>query len=249
MSAFVQTDNTPVLVRGALRPRPTALVMGALALVLASFYAVAIVATEGQPMLLVPIVGAVVGLLVITRPVTGVYLLFGAALLFEQADVPGIAPLTDQSHVWQRLDAYSSIPLPLSIADLLIVLTLATLLVHRVIGRHAPLRLGPFGWAVIGYGAVFVVGMAFGIARGGPWNLNASLAEARAPLHMCLLYVLTANLFRSRTQMTVLVWLLTALVGVKALQAIWGYAEGLSQAYALEAVTVHEDVVFFDLAI
>jgi len=52
-----------------------------------------------------------------------------------------------------------------------------------------------------------------------------------------------------RKQLTVLLWMFALLVGVKALQGILNYQESLDLSYALEAVTGHEDVVFFDLAI
>ena len=233
----------------ASRARRGSIVVGIVMIALAAFYATAIVLTEGQVSLLAPLVVALVGLAVLTRPVSAVYLLFGAALLFEQADVPGVAPLTDQSHIWQRLDAFSSVPLPLSIADLLMLVAVVTLVAYRLAGRREALRLGPFGWAVAAYGAVFAVGLTIGVARGSTFNIGAALAEIRAPVHMCLMYFLAANLIKDRTQLVVLVWELVVLAGVKAVQAIWAYVDGLSLSYALEAVTGHEDVVFFDLAI
>ena len=249
MSAAVRLATIPPSDTYAKRARRASLVLGTLCIAIAVVYAALIVLTEGQPVLLAPLLVALVGLAVITRPIVGVYLLFGAALLFEQTDVPGVAPLTDQSHIWQRLDFFTGIPVPLSIADLLMVLTVTALVTHRVTHRQGALRLGPFGWAVAAYGAVFAVGTVIGIARGSTWNLGATVAEVRAPLHMCVMYFLAANLIRDRVQLNVLVWELVALAGVKALQAIWAYIDGLSLPYALEAVTGHEDVVFFDLTL
>ncbi|MGH2492390.1 MAG: hypothetical protein ACRDF9_12860 [Candidatus Limnocylindria bacterium] len=233
----------------ASRVRRTTVILTGLGITLAFAYAAAIALKRGDPLLLAPLAVALVGLAVLARPTAGVYLLFGIALLFEQTDVPGVAPLTDQSHVFQRMDMYSSIPIPLSVADLLMVLTLASLGVRWIAGRHAPLRLGPFGWAVAAYGSVFVFGALIGIARGSAWSASAAIVELRGPLYLCLMYVLATNLILQRAQFAILTWVFVILVGLKAIQAIWAYQEGLSLPYALDAATGHEDVVFFNLAL
>jgi len=120
---------------------------------------------------------------------------------------------------------------------------------QRVAAKRDAFSWGPFGKAVALYGAVFVLGTAIGVARGGAWNWNVSVAEVRGPFQMCATYFLAVNLIQGRRQLAILMWVFVALVAVKALQAIWGYAEGQSLSYALEAVTGHEDVVFFDLGL
>src|SRR5205814_4493964 len=60
---------------------------------------------------------------------------------------------------------------------------------------------------------------------------------------------LTANLIRDRQQVSVLVWELVVVVGVKGLQGILNYQEAAAAQADLSAVTGHEDVVFFDLTI
>ena len=94
-----------------------------------------------------------------------------------------------------------------------------------------------------------VIGTSIGFARGGEWDAIATLAEARGPVYLCLLYLLTANLVRDRVQLLVVLWEVVLLVGMKALQAIGNYAQTLNGPERLEAVTGHEDVIFFDIAI
>ena len=232
----------------AVRAARVPIVIGGLALVLALAYTAAIVKTDGQMLLLVPLVAALVGLAILAHPDVGVYLLFAVAILFEQWAIPGLEPITAQTRVFQNISTYTPIPLRLSLADLLMVLTLTSWAARRLVGRHQPFRMGPLGWAVAAYGGVFVLGTVIGVARGG-WNTDAALAEARAPFQMCLLYFLTANLIRDRQQVMVLVWELVVLVGVKGLQGILNYQEAAAAQADLSAVTGHEDVVFFDLTI
>src|SRR5207237_56943 len=60
---------------------------------------------------------------------------------------------------------------------------------------------------------------------------------------------LATNLIRDRAQLFVLLAEFVGLVGVKALQGISNYLGAQSLGLSLEAVTSHEDVVFFDVAI
>jgi hypothetical protein len=232
----------------ATRARRGSIIVGAIVVTLAVAYAAAIVATGGDSLLLAPLAAVIVGIAVVSHPTVGVYLLFGAALLLEQAfPVAEIHPIT-QTRFFENLSSYTPLPLRLSLLDLLILLTVAGWAVRRATGSQAAFRIGPFGWAVAGYASVFVAGAVMGASRGG-WNLDAALNEMRGPAHMVALYFLGVNLVRDRTQVTFLVWEFVVLVGVKALQGLLSYVESLSLPYAVESVTNHEDVVFFNVAI
>jgi hypothetical protein len=237
------------LVRYPPGTRRTSLALGAVALALAAAYAVAIVRSGGDTLLLAPLIFAIVVLAVFAHPTIGVYVLFGGALLFEQFAVAGLTPITQYARFFQNLSAYTPIPLRFSLADLLVLLTFASLLAQRVRVEHQPLRMGAFGWAVLAYVAVFVLGTAFGVVRGGSWNADVALNEMRAPFQLCFAYFLAANLIRDRRQLRVFMWLFVLIVGIKALQGIVNYLEARGLSYWIEAVTNHEDVVFFGVAI
>jgi hypothetical protein len=209
-------------------------------------YAAGLLATGGDPILLAPLAGALVVAAVLVRPVAGLYMVFAAVLLFEQFDVPGISPLTSQTHFYQNISAFTPIPLRLSACDLLIALTLASAAVRHLI-LHDSTRRGPFAAAVTLYAGAFGIGTVIGIVRGGAWDASAMLAELRGPLYVALLYFLTVDLIRERAQLRVLLWSFVALVATKALQGIANYVT--TSGVALEAVTAHEDVIFFNAAI
>ena len=232
-----------------VRARRDAVLLGGAALAIASAYAAAIVLTGGDPRLLVPPAAILMVLAVCVHPVVGLYLVFGAALLFEQFPIPGLTPLTSQAPIYQNLSQFTPIPLRLSLLDLLILLTYASWFARRLAGERLGARMGPFGWPVLLYLSVFAVGMVIGAARGGAWDPVVALNEIREPAHVCLMYFLAANLVRDRTQLTAVLAVFMALVGVKALQGVGNYGESLKLAYDLDAVTSHEDVVFFDVAI
>jgi hypothetical protein len=239
-------NGRPADARAPRAPR----LLGGLVVVVAGAYAATLVATEGEPLLLVPLVGALVGVAVFLRPVLGLYLLFGAGILFEQFEITGLSPLTARTHFFESVARFSQVPLPLSASDLLVLMTLMSWAIRRLVGENAPLRAGPFGWAVGAYGLAFAFGTAIGISRGGAWDVSATIAELRGPIYACLLYFLTANLVHERGQIRVLLWEFVILVGVKAFEGIANYAEvRINGPYWVDAVTAHEDVVFFDVAI
>ena len=232
-----------------LRHLSASSVLTGLALALAAAYAIAIVRSGGDPLLLVPLIGALVVLGVLAHPVVGLYVLFGSALLFEQFLVPGLSPITQYSRIFQNLSVYTPIPLRFSMVDLLILLTAVGLAAQRLRERPEPLRMGALGWAILAYFSVFLLGIVIGAARGGAWKPDVALNELRAPVHLCVSYFLAANLLRERRQLQVFMWLFVVVVGIKALQAILNYLEARTLPYWLDAVSSHEDVVFWAPAV
>src|SRR5687768_18057571 len=124
------------MVLAAARHPSSASILGAAALALAAAYAVAIVRSGGDILLLFPLIGALVVLGVLAHPAVGLYVLFGSALLFEQFLVPGLSPVTQYSRIFQNLSVYTPIPLRFSLVDLLILLTGVGLAVRRLRAQH-----------------------------------------------------------------------------------------------------------------
>jgi hypothetical protein len=228
--------------RGA-RTKEMALLVGAILASLA--YAASIILSEGEPALVALPIMLFVGGALVARPVFGVYLLFGAGILLEQWPIAGLDPLTARSHIFENISNYTALPLRLSVGDLLVVAALLSWLARLAVRACPSARRGPLDIAVAAYGAVFLFGVGIGVGRGGAWDLGAALAELRGPLYLVGLYVLCSQLIRTRRQVVLLVTEIVALVAVKAIQGVGNYIQMSTSPQWLDAVTGHEDVVFF----
>jgi len=232
--------------RAARTRDATFLVVAALASVA---YAAAIILSDGEPALVALPLALFIGGALMARPVLGVYFLLGAGVLLEQWPIAGLDPLTARSHIFENISNYTALPFRLSLGDLLVATALLSWMARLAVHACPPARRGPLDIAVAAYGAVFVLGLAIGVARGGSWDLGAALAELRGPLYLVSLYVLCSQLIRTRGQVVLVVTVLVALVAVKAIQGVGNYIQMSSGPRWLEAVTGHEDVVFFSAVV
>jgi len=241
----VPTGTAPIGLPASLRASG----LIAMALVVAAAYGAVIVWTGGHPLLAIGPLAALLVAAVFARPILGVYAALAAALLFEQWGIAGFNPITAQTHFFDNISGFTSVDLRLSAADMLIALTLVAWLARRSRSATPDLRGGPVGYAIGAYLFCFVVGVFVGLARGGAWNQSAMLAELRGPVYLVALYFLTTNLLRTRRDVMRMLVLMLSLIAVKALQAVWQGAGTLELVIRPEAVTSHEDVLFFGAAL
>ena len=59
------------------------------------------------------------------------------------------------------------------------------------------------------------------------------------------MYVLACNLIRTREQLRTFIWLFIAAIGLKSIQGIVRYVDVSANGLKVDAITGHEDVVFF----
>lgn len=225
------------------RRLPQGLVGTAGVLLIAGVYGLVTVVTA-EPLLVIAPIALVVGTIIFLRPIIGVYIGLTAAVLFEQWGVQGLDPITAQTHFFDNIAGYSTIDVRLSLADFFIAVTLAAAALNKTHGVRM-WHVGPIGLGVLAYVGSFALGAVVGFVRGG-WDSGAMFAELRGPIYLGALYLLTVNLVGTPTQVVRVVQLFVVLVGVKACQGLWNGAVMFDSGLRLEAVTSHEDVIFFD---
>ncbi len=198
---------------------------------------------------LIPLAGAIW-----YRPVVGVYILLGGALLIEQYDIDGLSGLvtkliplyTNIGGTEEYWNLWTHQNLSWFTANLLELIIAWTALALWVRNRKAhPLRLGRLGGWMLLFLAAVVFSWGFGLLGGGEWKV--SLWEIRALFYMVACYFLAVNLIRTPSQVRVMGWIVIAMIGIKALQGIYRYLVpfhgNLTDVYA---ITGHEDALFLN---
>lgn len=182
------------------------------------------------------------------RPVLAVYGLVLAALLLEQFPIEGLDPFTARTHAYQAVSGFSPLPLPVSPVELLIALGLATVVLPAMAHPGDALHWGSlFGPLAIFLAAVFsaCVRGYVGGAESTSFNPDAAWDEIRSFLYLASAYLLACNLITERRRLVLLLRLVIAAIGLKGVQGSYNFLVERRLGLELEALTGHEDVLFF----
>jgi hypothetical protein len=182
------------------------------------------------------------------RPQVGLYLLLFCSLFLEQWGIAGIDTLTARLPFYQTLSGYSGFPLPVSPLEMVLLLTLVVVAFPYIARRGIPFVRGPLFAPLLLFTAFVVASIVYGIVGGGgvgPFDIRAAWEETRSFFYLAVTYVLACNLIRTRAQLRTFVWLFVAAIGLKSLQGIVRYVNVRANGLQVDAITGHEDVVFF----
>jgi hypothetical protein len=182
------------------------------------------------------------------NPRVGLYLLLFCAIFLEQWGIGGLNPVTALSPFYQTLAGAAGLPLSVSPVEMVLLLTLAALVLPRVVRRSGSFVRGPLLMPLLLFLAFVVASIAYGIVSGGgagPFDVKAAWAETRSFFYLAVTYVLACNLIQTRAQLRTFVWLFIAAIGLKSAQGVVRYIYVRVNGLRVEAITGHEDVVFF----
>jgi hypothetical protein len=210
--------------------------------------ALALVLFNGPVPLAIAVAALVLVVAVFRNPRLGLYLLFFGAILLEQWSIVGLNPVTAQFFFYQTLSGYSGFPLPVSPLEMLLLLTLVAVVLPHVARQGVAFVRGPLFVPLLVFLGFVVVSIAYGLASGGgagPFDPRAAWEETRAFFYLGITYVLACNLIQTRAQLYIFVWLFIAAVGIKSAQGIVRFIYVRSNGLQVDAITGHEDVVFF----
>ncbi len=177
------------------------------------------------------------------RPLTILYFLVAAALIIEQWPIAGLSVFTTQPF-FQTLSGAGFLPLPVSPAEITLLLTLAAVLLQSITKQRV------YKGALFGAMMWFLVAVLLTMFNGwavepGTFNINVAWAEARSFVYLVITYVLAANLITDRKRLITLVWVIVLSLGFKGFQGMYHWHLERRSGLHLEALTGHEDVVFF----
>ena len=184
------------------------------------------------------------------RPIRGVYLLFGAALLLEIFPLQFPDSLTDNSAFFLNLNNSATSAgldgLPITPAEIVMVLALIIWIVAArksgELERPRPLMLA----AYIAFMVVVLAAEMRGLLSGG--NFNITLWEMRPQVYGFILFLLAGSLVRERKQLLTLGAMFFIAVAFKA--ALGDYRFFVTLGGSLgdrESILSHEESYFFAL--
>jgi hypothetical protein len=211
-------------------------------------FAASLVLPNGPLALALGLVALLFVVAISLNPRVGLYLLLFCAIFLEQWSIVGLDPLTAKLPFYQTLSGSSGFPLPVSPVEMVLLLTLAAVALPHVARRGGTFVRGPLFGPLLLFLAFVVASIAYGRAGGGgtgPFDLRAAWEETRSFFYLAITYVLACNLIQSRAQLRTFVWFFIGAIGLKSAQGIVRYAYVRANGLQVDAITGHEDVVFF----
>ena len=209
---------------------------------------IAIVLLTGPLPLVLGLAALLAAIVISLRPRVGLYLLLFCALFLEQWGIVGLDPLTTKLPFYQTLAASAGLGIPVSPVEMLLLLTLAAIVLPHVARRGGTFVRGPLFVPLLLFLAFVVASVAFGVVGGagaGPFEPGAAWQETRSFFYFAITYLLACNLIQTRAQLRVFIWIFIAAIGLKSVQGIVRYVYVSSNGLKVDAITGHEDVVFF----
>jgi hypothetical protein len=180
-------------------------------------------------------------------PLFGVYSLVAGTILFGGAPNQGIATIpTYYVGFWWNISTliphYTGIHLldgfVFSPAEVLVVLACVTWLIRSVVDREFRLEIGPFAYCLAGYAVFVFLSFLYGMSSGA--NTTMALYEVRPQALFAILYLMAANMFKTREQVSRLLWLMVIGIGFMAVCGVITFtARGFK--IAEHGVLTHDD--------
>lgn len=200
------------------RPLPI-VVIGVLSLLVAVVAGLA----RGNPLFVAAIMVSVLMLpLIWQRPVLSVYILAGAAVVFETFGLGFSDSLTDQVPFFKSVSSEGGPGwLVVTPAETLMLVSLTFIALKRMSVGERPLRLGSMFWAVAPYTVMVVYGLVYGLGTGG--HFTTAMWEARAHFYLFLTYLLVVNTLQHRNQVSRILWIILLGIALKGVLGTWRF--------------------------
>jgi len=182
------------------------------------------------------------------RPIRGLYIIVGAALLLEEFPLNFADSLTDRSAFFENLSNGGSALSGVTITPAEIVMLAAILiwLASSISRRSLELPKGPLVKAYVIYVFVLLGAEVQGMAAGGTFLI--SLWELRPQVYALVAFLLASTLLRTRADLIRLTLIFFGTIALKGLIADYRYLVTLHrELIGVGSIMAHEESYFFGL--
>ncbi len=203
------------------------------------------VLTNGN--LVIPValpIGLGVLLAIVTHPSATFSLLLFCTLLFEQYQIFGLeAPLTLRVPFFENFNNSIGVPLPTNPVEVLLGTVGGSWLIAGVVTRRIRFQANPLQGPMLGLMGMLFFFFAFGIARGGVFNI--ALWEIRALFYLGISFFVGSQIIRTHKQVVTNTWCILLPVSIKGFQGVWRWLVDLGGDIGdIHAITSHECAIF-----
>ena len=231
-------DRRPITGAPPVRVRKVLAVAGAIVLL------VAIITVS--PALAVLLTLAVLTPWIIARPLRGLHVLLGAAIVIEIFWLAFPDSITDRIPFFMNLNNSLGVPVSVTPAELLMGLVLVLAFVRSDAAARARLFKGRLFWPYVLFVATVLLGEVHGLYSGGDWN--KSLWEVRPQIYGFVTFVAASLIIRSRRDLEALVLVAVVAIMLKGIVGDVRYFIVLNHNLGThETVLGHEDSYFLAL--
>lgn len=174
------------------------------------------------------------------------YLFLFSVLLFEQFAIPGFPSITRDVSFFSNLKEISYVPFfeagMISPFEIHILFITFALFLHIAVRKDFALKpISVWGAFLLFFVSLFLAFMN-GMRGGG--DFLVALWEVRALFYLCLMYVIVPQILDSKSQITLLFWVIIVGVTIKALQGVLRFVDLGFTTGGFAVLTNHEDPVF-----
>ncbi|HKK26219.1 MAG TPA: hypothetical protein VJ941_11365, partial [Gracilimonas sp.] len=174
------------------------------------------------------------------------YLFMASVMFLDQYPIPNFPSYTEKLNFFSNLKEIDYIPYfhtgMFSPAEMHLAFLTISLLLYSILKLNIRFKPIPAPLPYVGFFAVMMFAMAFGLSRGG--DFLVSLWEVRALFYLALIVILVSQIISTKEQIKNLVWIFIAGSAFKAFQGVLRFIEMGFTTGGFEVLTNHEDAVF-----
>jgi hypothetical protein len=189
--------------------------------------------------------------LILRKPIVGLYILFGAAVIVETDPLAFGLSATSSIPLFRDLNGLTGLKgLWVNPIEVIVVLSAIGWLLRNQTGDRVQLKLVPLFTPLTAFIAIVAFAVVYGLLTGG--NVKTALWTVRPLAYFYLAYLLTLQLLSDRRQVTALLWIFIVGVGLKGIIGWWRYyvdlggnLNGLNQVTGMNSLMAHEESFFY----
>jgi O-antigen ligase len=209
----------------------------------AGAYGLATLAPKYPYLALLPFVGLAAAIVLWRHPIVALFTFVVAATQIENYRLHFADSITDNIGFWRNLSSSGLKGVPVSPAEILMVIVLLIWLLRHLFAQTLEVRTSPLFRS---YG-IYLLAVVCGLLHGFFTRANTTIAlwEIRTQVYGIVFFFLALNLLKTRRHFEVLSWVIMLGTGLKGVQGTYRYFVTLGGHFEGNSLLGHDEAFFF----